>query len=171
MEALMMAKFIASTARLYGGLLEAESYRAQGAYQQMVANFNSDLSLMQAEDAVQRGESTASRIKTQANQLQGTQRAAYAAQGVEVDSGSAAEIQADTKRMATLDAITARNNAAREAWGFKVQAFNYRTQGEMAKRGADSKAVSTIITSGANYIDSLSQGGGGSKGASAAMGG
>lgn len=131
---------------------QADAMRAQAKFQQTMADFNARLAELQGADAIERGDKAANQIKKSANFMVGSQRAALAANGVEVDYGSAAQIQADTVRMATIDAITVRNNAAREAWGYKVQAMNYRFTGQAAAIGANMNAGVTIATGGINGL-------------------
>jgi hypothetical protein len=65
----------------------------------------------------------------------GSQRAAFAASGVVVDdpNSSVADVAANTAALSEIDALTIRSNAAREAWGFRSQAQDFRTRGQIAK--------------------------------------
>ena len=62
--------------------------------------------------------------RTKTAQLIGSQRAALASQGGDVDSGSPLDIQSDTARAGEFDAQTIRNNAAQQAYGYRLQAAN-----------------------------------------------
>jgi hypothetical protein len=66
------------------------------------------------------------RLKTA--QLKGTQTARMAANGVALDSGSALDVLTSTDVMGEADANTIRDNAGKEAYGYKSQAANYRAQ-------------------------------------------
>lgn len=55
-------------------------------------------------------------------QMVAAQRLGFANSGVDINSGTPAQLQANTMDAAARDVMTLRANAAREAWGFKVQA-------------------------------------------------
>lgn len=126
---------------------EAQARRYQGDFQKLQNESNARIAEVQAEDALARGDENVQRFKEQINQLLGKQRAALAASGVELGSGSAFQIQEDTMRRADLDALQIKNNAAREAWGFRVQATNFQTAGSIAQTSAQF-ASGQILTAG-----------------------
>ncbi|MGP1257211.1 MAG: virion core protein, T7 gp14 family [Kiloniellales bacterium] len=127
---------IASTAASLGSAMmqmqaqnqQATAQRASLDYQRQVAENNARTSEALAEDARQRGraEERAQRLRTQ--QALGQQQAALAATGFQADSGSALGILGDTAALGELDALQIRDNAAREAWQFRVQGSNDRAQ-------------------------------------------
>ena len=146
---------------------ESESIKAEGIYQEGIHNVNAAFAKIQAADSIERGEKLAkevsriSRRKVTAmrragRQVRGSQRVSFAAQGIEVDSGSAADIQAETqtiedfnaediRRAAALDALTIRNNAWRESFGFKFQASQFSKRGRLVSRASRNRARSTLI--------------------------
>ena len=87
---------------------------------------NAAYSEAQAVDATQRGNMTALDISRKAEQVKGAQRASFASHGVDVSSGSPLDILAETDRTAAIDESTVKTNAAREAYGFRVQGANYQ---------------------------------------------
>ncbi len=127
---------------------ESESLKAQGDYQRTISEMNAQLANDQAEDAMKRGEGAVRQLDKETKQKIGAQRAALAASGVKVDSGSAAQIQQDTELLAVEDTRTIRNNAVREAWGFKQQASNLKSQGNFANITARSQANNTLLSGG-----------------------
>lgn len=118
-----------------------------------IADVNATIAERQAEHALERGREaeTESRIRTR--QLIGTQRARLAAQGVDVNQGSALDIQADTAAIGELDALTIRNNAALEAWGYRVGATSQRLQANFTRQAARSRAIGSILRFGARAFD------------------
>lgn len=138
---------------------QSQALRAQGEYQQQVANTNSGLAMVKAQDAASRGEISAGRNDMQTQRLIGAQRAALASQGVDVNSGSALEVQKDSAAMGALDSLTIRNNAWREAWGYKVQSLNDSYSGEFSKMAGDSEADNTLLTGGMKAMSSGLQAG------------
>lgn len=139
---------IQGVANLGSAYAESESIKAQGEYQRSISQMNSDLANLQAEDSLKRGESAVRDMRKETKQRVGAQRAALAASGVDVGSGSAAQVQLDTELAGVMDERTLRNNAAREAWGFRSQAANTMAQGDFASITARGQANQTLLTGG-----------------------
>lgn len=97
-----------------------------------------------ARDARAIGADEESRYRASVRGLIGSQRAGFAAQGVDVGSGSAVDVQADAAYLGELDALTIRNNAAREAWGYEVEADQARKGGAIAQKESRWGAVTSI---------------------------
>lgn len=101
-----------------------------------LAETNAGLSEFAARQEIVRGQEEAGRIGLRAGQIKSAQRAAMAANGIDLSVGSAAEVQASTEFMRQQDVNTVMANAARSAWGYRVQAINERTQGSNAQVAA-----------------------------------
>lgn len=132
--------------------------RAQGKYQSTVAESNARLADIQSQDAIDRGNQAANKNTDKTRQLIGSQRASLAAQGIDVNSGSAADVQADSASLGALDSATIKNNAYREAWGYKVQSMNDTYAGKFASIAADSNANNTLLTGGMNAVSDFEKG-------------
>lgn len=145
----LLVQAVSSSASAYG---QSEAQKLQGAYQQKIASNNAELATLQSDDAIRRGEQSATNINTKARVIVGAQRAGFASQGVDVNSGSAADVQADTAAMSAADARTVRINAMREAWGYKVQALDATSRGQMAAFSADNESRNTLLTGGLKTI-------------------
>lgn len=139
---------MAATSILTGAMAfsQSEAMKQQGAYQKEMYDTNARLAGYQAEDAIRRGNQEAINYKTQAKKTIGAQRAALAASGVDISDGSALDIQQETAAQGAEGALQIKNNAWREAWGYRVQANQYSAQGYMAKSAADFQAKNTLLT-------------------------
>lgn len=138
---------------------QSQAMRAQGDYQKQQSETNARLATIQSADAMKRGDLEANAVKRKAAQIEGSQRASAAAQGVDINSGSALDIQAETETNSAIDIQTVKNNAWREAWGYKVQALNSRSEGNMASLTANNEANSTLLTGGMNALTYAAQAG------------
>lgn len=138
---------------------QAQALRARGQFESTMADGNARMAGVAATDAIARGETSARLNMTRARGVIGAQRASFAGQGVDVNSGSAKDVQSSTAAVGALDSMTIRNNAMREAMGYKVQASNWMTQAKMAQIGASSAATNTMITGGMGAISSLAKAG------------
>jgi hypothetical protein len=132
---------IGAGASAYGQVKGGREAKRQGALQQQAAesqaelsDYNASVADLQATDATQRGEEEANHYRQGVRTLVGEQRATFAASGVNVDFGSAGEVQQDSAFLGELDALTIRTNAAREAWGYKTQAYDFRKRADITRR-------------------------------------
>lgn len=115
----------------------------QGQAEGEAADFNAHLSDIQAGDARQRGEVEASRYRSAGTRMVAQQRVAAGASGIE--GKSVEDLMLDTALMSERDAETVRNNAAREAWGYEVQAADLRLRGAGARSRGVFGAGGTIL--------------------------
>ncbi len=121
---------------------KAQADAAQAAYQAQVARNNQALMEINARQAEAQGESDAERQELQTSQLEGRQRAALAAQGGDVNSGSNLDLLGDTARAGATDIATIRNNAAWKAYGYRVAGL-----GDEAVANADDSAAANATAS------------------------
>jgi len=72
-----------------------------------------------------------------------------------VDEGTAQEVTEDTAAFGELDALTIRNNAEREALGFRTQGMNFQASGELAQLRAfqPDTTSGTILTGSSALLD------------------
>lgn len=134
------------------GLSNANAQRLSGKSQEQLANYNSEIDTLRADDALYRGTQAEVRLKQNTKRMIGSQRAAFAASGVDINDpdSTAANVFADTAAMSELDAVQIRSNAAREAWGYRVGAADDAFRGQIARMEGDNKAIGTIMSTAAN---------------------
>lgn len=133
---------------LMGAYANARALEAQGYAQRQAFEMNAKFAEFNAKQALERGDEAAKAYKDHVNKTIGTQRASYAAQGVDVNSGSAMEVQKQTAELGAQDVLTIKNNAWREAWGMRVEAGNSRIQAQYAESTANATARATLLTGG-----------------------
>lgn len=146
------AAILLATSSVASAVTQASAAKSQGKFAQQQAESQARLSEMQSEDALKRGQKEAANVKKKANLLQGSQRAAMAAQGIDVSSGSAGDILAETAESGSLDALTVKNNAFREAWGYRAQASQQRFEGRMKRSASQFEARNTLLVGGIQAI-------------------
>ncbi len=132
---------------LLGGLLKGMAQIQAGGYNADLARQNAHLAELAAGDAVARGQFAASQALIRGSQLEGQQKAAYVGAGVSTSSGSAVDVMSDTKTASALDALMLTNNAAREAWGYKTQATQFREKATIDESTASNEAGADILGS------------------------
>lgn len=121
-----------------------------GKAQQKMAQYNAQIAEYQAMDALARGRQAEQRLRTDVKGVIGSQRAAFAASGVDINDidSTAVNVQADTAALGEMDALAIRLNAAREAWGYTSQAQDSLYRGKLARMEGSNRAVGTILTTG-----------------------
>jgi len=110
--------------------------------------YNAQLMEYKAVDALARGEEEAANVQTDYRGFAGEQRTAIAGQGVDLSSGTAQKLAAQTEHRAQVAINQVRVNAAREAFGYQAQAVGYRKAGRNAYTGAQLNTVGQALTGG-----------------------
>ena len=123
----------------YGMYQQSQAQKAQAEYQSAVARNNQIIGEQNAADARKRGELEANKHREKVQALKGSQKAAMAAGGFEIDSGSNLDVLSDTAQLGELDALTILNNAEREAYQHKVAAMNSGAQANLYGMAADAQ--------------------------------
>ncbi|OZI23752.1 hypothetical protein CAL26_09995 [Bordetella genomosp. 9] len=146
-----------------GAADQAQAQKDALGYQAQVSANNAQYAEWQAEDAEQQGVDAEAKSRQQTAQLKGTQRAALAANGVSLGGGSALDILAGTDYMGEQDALTIRDNAARQAWGYRTQGQNYVDNSGLLATNADkispsNAAGTSLLTSAARYYGASGMG-------------
>lgn len=142
-----------------GAYNSAKAQKATLGYEAAVADNNAKIAEYQSKLAIEQGQIAEQNQRLKTANLYGDQRAALAANGVDLGTGSATEILATTKYMGERDALTVRDNAAREAWAFELQAQGYRADAAVDRANADAinptmAAVSSLLGSGSQVAGS-----------------
>jgi len=110
---------------------KASNYNAQ------VAEMNAKIADKQATDAIERGKQEEQQKRQQTAQLEGRQRAAMAANGLDLSFCSPLDTIVDTAKLGEIDALNIRTNTYREAYGYKVQGTNQRANATLDRMRAD----------------------------------
>lgn len=150
---LMTALTIASTVMgAAGAIQQGKAQAAASNYNAQVSEMNATLADRRARDALERGALEEQQKRQEVAQLQGRQRAAMAANGVDLTFGSPLDTLVDTAVLGELDALTIRRNAAREAYDYNVQGVNGRADATLnrmnakaAKTGGYLAAAGTVL--------------------------
>jgi hypothetical protein len=121
---------------------QAAASAAQANYQAQLARNNQTIADWNAQRAEQQGRVAEQQQRFKTAQMIGSQRAALASQGGDINSGSPLDIAGDSARAGEFDAQTIRNNAG-------LKAFNFRHQGYSAGANAsryDASAADTMAS-------------------------
>lgn len=128
-----------------GAAMQAHAAGQRAAATKAALYRDADVAERQAADAVSRGVVPGVRAAIRGGKVIGTQEAHYAASGVAVGTGSAGDVTAETRIVSSLDEEIIRNNAAREAYGYRTEAQHYRQQGENAEAEGKNAILASVI--------------------------
>lgn len=127
----------------------------QSKYQQKVAKANQANENARAADALDRGTQEQDRLARRYRALQGSQRAAMAANGIDVDFGSAGDVLQDTRDLYREDAKTLADNTLNEVKGIEISAANFGAQAKASGMAATGAAISTGLDIGSTILGGL----------------
>ena len=162
---------------LAGSMMQAQGQKQNAQFQSGMMEQNAAFKNQTANETINAGNTSADWQRVRTGQAVGTQRSVQAANGIDVNSGSSAQMQDDTAMLGELDALTIQNNAAREAYGLKVQAiqgYSNANATELAGKNAKQNSLMGGVVKGAGSFFggggmSMFGGGGAGAGTSAAF--
>lgn len=112
----------------YGAMQGAKAQKATATAEAKIAANNQKMAEWQAQDALKRGGEQDVENRRRYKQLGGSQRAALASNGVDIGEGTALDMLEDTSILESVDSQRIRDNAQRDAYGFRFQGQNYSAQ-------------------------------------------
>ncbi|HEY0200249.1 MAG TPA: hypothetical protein VGC24_01005 [Burkholderiaceae bacterium] len=129
-----------------GSYFGAQTQRTNANAQAAIADTNARIAELGAQSALRQGQQQTAAYTLQAGQKMGAQRAAQAANGVDLGVGSAAEVRASSAILKDIDVNQINANAVANAWGYRTQATNYSNQALTARATAGSVSPLTSAT-------------------------
>ena len=132
-----------------GSLMEGFAGGQAADFQAQIAKNNAEIAQYNAQGATEVGRVQALNSALRTRAVVGQTKAAQAASGIDVNSGSALDVQASERMLGMLDALTIRSNAARAAYGYKAEAAQQTARaGFMKQRGKMSRLTGLMNASG-----------------------
>ena len=141
-----------SASSIVTGYAQSKAYKAEGAYKQSIAETNASMAGLAEKETLQAGDIAAGRKNEQTKAEVGSELAAQGASGVDVSGGSAALVRGGTRLAGNIDELTIRNNAARAAFGYKIQGIQDKFQGQFAQLTAKSESEQSLLSGGLGAI-------------------
>ncbi len=124
-----------------GSYESGQAGKAQAEYQAEVAAQNQKLAQQSAQMASASGEAQAEQAGLKSRANLGAIRAAEGASGIDVNSGSAEDVQSSARGLGMLDQLTIRSNAAKTAYGYETQGLAYGGQQQLEKAVAQQAPI------------------------------
>lgn len=141
-----------------GAMKQGEAQKSAADYQAAVARNNAVIARQNAEQTRAAGEIEAQNASLKSAATQGSIRAAAAASGLDVNTGSAMDVQDSAARLGMLDALTIQRNAGVKSWAQQNQATGFEAEanldimkGANAQEAGDIGAFSSLLTSASSF--------------------
>ena len=134
--------------------LSSQSAKLNAEARARMAGINARIAELNAQSIQMQGQREAGSLSLRAGQIKGSQRAALAANGVDLGEGSAAEVQTSTDLLKEIDMHTATSNALARAWGARMDGLNATIEGTVAN--ATAGAISPAFSGSMSLLGSAS---------------
>lgn len=146
-----------AAATMAGQYVQGQAAYTKAKYDQSAAEANAALANDQAKQQIDQTKLAASRRYREAGQLEGQQKAAMAANGLDLGFGSAARTQADSRMIASEDVGQIYKEGFNRTQGYLTDAYNYRLTGQAARSAASSAGLATGIGMAGTALGAASQ--------------
>lgn len=133
-----------------GAMNQAAGQKGALEYQAQIAQNNAQIAGDKSEFAVQIGNTQIQSSQINTANTFGAQRAAMAANGIDLGEGSATDVLATTKYLGDRDALTIKDNAARQAWAYQTEAQNFSAEGQYDSSVA--KSISPLMAGASSLL-------------------
>lgn len=129
---------------IIGAAASAFGTLESGMFQSQVARNNATIATQNAGYAREAGQEQAAIASRKGAAQIGAIKTGFAASGVDVNSGSAADVEVGARETEKLDAETVLNNAELQAYGYTTQATDFEAQSKQDEAGAIWGSLGTL---------------------------
>lgn len=155
--------------QVFGSISEATGtyYGARGErramkYEADIADINARLSDMSASYELEKGRREEQIARMENRNVRDAQKVGYAANGVALDSETAIRVATSTEVLGEIDANTINTNAARAAWGYRMEGIQHRNDALIGRANASSvspgrRTATSLISSVGNIYDNYTK--------------
>lgn len=141
-----------------GSIAQGNQQAAAGKYNAQVQFNNAKIAQQNATFAGEQGAANAATEQQKTRAQVGEIKAAQAANGIDVNKGSAVDVRSSAAELGELNAITIRSNAARQAYGFQTQAASDMAQSQLDKQQAKYDRQAGYIKAGTTLLGDATAG-------------
>lgn len=137
---------------IVGGVAQAN----QANYQAQVADNNAKIAKQNATSAEEAGRVEAQAQSQKGAAIEGSIIASQAANGIDVNTGSAVDVQKSQRETDALDTANVMRNADLSAYGYRTQASNYQAQAGLDRSQASFAPISAAIGATGSFLGNAS---------------
>lgn len=139
-----------------GAIQQGQAQADAAEYNAKVQENNAKIAEFKARDAIVRGNEEQKKQRAHTAEIAGRQRAAMAANNIDVTYGSALDAAVDTAMLGELDALTIRSNSYREAYDHRVDATNERAGAELSRMEARNARTAGFLNAAGTLVGGFS---------------
>ena len=148
---------VAGTAvSVIGTLNQGAAAAAQRSYQAQIARNNAIVANQMADAEIKAGVREAEMKSLETGARMGKLKAAQAASGVDVNTGSTVDVQTSERMLGALDADTALTNAQTRAYGYRSRAANLVAEGGLYDRAAGDARTGSYLSAAGTILSRAS---------------
>ena len=156
-------QYSAGQTKAAGDIQQGQAQYDAATYQAQVAANNATIANQNADYSIAAGEQKAANVSMKGAEDVAKIRNSMATNGVDVNKGSAVNVQQSAREVEKLDTETTMNNAQLQAYGYRTQATNYTAEstldtmkGADALKGAGYAAEGDQLSADAGLLNSAS---------------
>jgi hypothetical protein len=153
---------IGAIASAAGSIVGGIAAGNNASYQSQVAANNQTIALQNASYAESAGVAQTQAVGLQNAETAGAIKTSQAANNVDVNSGSALDVQKSQRELGELGEQTTMNNAELNAYGYQVQASNFGAESGLLSQEAGQAPIMGALGAGGSLLGNSSAFGGGS---------
>jgi hypothetical protein len=140
----------------YGAIESSQASSEAANYQAQVSANNAKIASQNAEYATAAGEAQVTQSQLKTADVVGAIKTNEAASGLDVNSGSNVDVQSSAKELGELDALTIRNAAARQAYGYQTQSMSDVASGQLQQAQASQDITAGMFGAGSSILGGVS---------------
>jgi hypothetical protein len=147
----------ASAAQAAGSLVQGFAANRQAKYEASGARQNAQLEREAAQQSEKTGYQERRKLWREVGSVKGQQIASMAANGIDVDFGTAGRIQEDTQLLANEDAQNLYENINQRTRGYLINSSNNKTQSKALKAQGKSALIGSMFQAGGSLLSGFQQ--------------
>lgn len=137
---------VGAGASIWAAHEQSKAIEANAEFQGKIAELNAQMAELDAQEVLKQGIAQEQQYRTQAEQVQASQEAAFAQQGVEVKGDATGDLVAQSGLNAALNVMDIQNQAFINASKFKREATQTRLGSDVAKYNAALQSRGALIS-------------------------
>lgn len=131
---------------LFGGISDSNAIKQQTEFSKDQLLLNQQVAEIQSKQAEEVGQFEASVSENRTASIVGEQKVSQASSGIDVNTGTAKQVQEQTAEVGAKDVQEIHNNAAMSAWGFKVKSLNLGSEATQAGLAGNTRANASLFS-------------------------
>lgn len=140
----------------FGSLFKGDAEKQMYDYQAGVARLNAQIAQQNSAYALQIGEQQAQGVGLQGGQRMGQIKAAQAASGLDVNSGTAVDVRASQKEWTGIQTAAVRSSAAKTAYNYQVQSVQFGAQAQLDTLAGQNARSAGMIGAASSIVGTAS---------------